>query len=343
VLPGLRRFVPLSLVLAGLALSTGCDPAGASGTGGSGGTGESGGSGGSAGAEGGAAPVCGGIQPSVISSEDFPDDCAGLDSEQALACAEKRFWLVLREDYAGRAPFYDVLTGLIDQLQPEIAPEKAADLWFRKGQLAMILALEHADQAKIFDVEPAFDEALALYPGHPIVPTWRDTMRIAIAVVTKDYVLLQELFDQALANVELCPLGNIPSLTGTTIGAPLSTGIPQKTVELAKSWKCEGVAWCTENTWKGPYVVAGMRYHMGEAFARVGDKQSALEYFQSAAAAPGFDTWPFAAFVQDKIDNIDAFLGEYAALGQDGSAFDLSYANSSFGCRFCHGVNAATP
>lgn len=327
-----------SLLLASLLLLAACGDSNAADTAGSGGgaaatTGGEGGNGG-----GGAAPACGGLTGSVISSKDFPADCGGLDEADALACGEKRFWLVLREDYAQRGAIYGVLSELITAWEGKADPKEVANLYFRRGQLALAMSLEDGDQQKVFQIEPDFDKALQLYPEHPVVPTWRDTIEIAFAVITKDNVKLKALFEKSLENVELCPLGNIPSLTGTTIGAPLSTGIPQKTLELAKSWKCEGVTWCTDNTWKGPYAVAGMRYHMGEAFARMGQKDEALAYFNSATEAPDFAAWPYAGFVQDKITNIDAFLGEFAALGQEGSAFDKMYSNSNFGCKFCHGV-----
>src|SRR5688572_16014580 len=80
------------------------------GSGGSGGAATgSGGSGGATTGSGGAAPVCGGLESSVISSKDFPADCGGLDEADSYACAEKRFWLVLREDYAERGAVFDVL------------------------------------------------------------------------------------------------------------------------------------------------------------------------------------------------------------------------------------------
>ncbi|MEZ4231803.1 MAG: hypothetical protein R3B89_21690 [Polyangiaceae bacterium] len=316
---------------------------GGAGTSGSGGEAAVGGagSGGSSGATGGsagAAMQCGGIEGAVISHDSYPADCAGLDEETSYLCAEQRFWYTLRADYDQRPQAYATLSALIERFEPEGDQQAVANLYFRRGQMAMAMAMENADMDKVLTVEPDFDKALELWPAHPIVPTWRDTMRIAIAVVTKDYVAAQKLFDEALKNVELCPLGNIPSLTGTTIGLPLDTGIPQETVKLAESWVCEGVEWCEHNTWKAPYAVAGMRYHMGEGFARVGRKEEALAYFQSAQQAPDYESWPYKDFVDSRVENIDAFIQEFADIGESEPVFDRVYANSDFGCKFCHGT-----
>lgn len=309
--------------------------------GGSGGT--SGGAAGSSGAggvsgSGGAGLQCGNIEGAVISHDSYPSNCAGLDEATSYLCAEQRFWYTLRGDYDQRPEAYQTFSELISRYEPSGDPKGVANLYFRRGQLAMALAMENADMNKVLTVEPDFDKALELWPEHPIVPTWRDTMRIAIAVVTKDYVAAERLFEEALENVELCPLGNIPSLTGTTIGLPLDTGIPQATVELAESWVCEGVEWCENNTWKAPYAVAGMRYHMGEGFARVGRKQEALAYFESAQQAPDYDKWPYKDFVDNRVENIDAFIQEFADIGESEPVFDRVYANSEFGCKFCHGT-----
>ncbi len=349
--PALISACALALGFAVACGSDGTDNSGTAGTNSVGGssasggtTGAMGGSGGdavggsSAGGTGGAAMQCGGIQGAVISHDDYPADCSGLDEATSYLCAEQRFWYTLRADYDQRPQAYEVLSELIARFEPAGDKQAVANLYFRRGQLAMALAMENADMNKVLTVEPDFDKALELWPEHPIVPTWRDTMRIAIAVVTKDYVAAEKLFDAALLNVELCPLGNIPSLTGTTIGLPLDTGIPQETVKLAESWVCEGVEWCEHNTWKAPYAVAGMRYHMGEGFARVGRKEEALAYFESARQAPDYDVWPYKDFVDSRVENIDAFIQEFADIGESEPVFDRVYANSDFGCKFCHGT-----
>jgi hypothetical protein len=295
------------------------------------------GEGSNAGANGDAA-VCGGLTGSVLSSKDFAPDCRGLSDADTLDCIEKRFWIVLREDYDARPAVYALIGDIIERTRGEADPKDVANLYFRRGQLAMAIALEQKDQTKIFTVMPDFDEALALYPEHPVIPTWKDTLEIAFAAIVKDHVKLAEAFDKALANVPACPLGNIPSLTGTTIGVPLSTGIPQKTIELAETWKCEGVEWCEANTWKAPYAAAGMRYHFAEAYVRMGMKERAVSYLDAARAAPDYDRWPMKPFVEDKIENLDAFIGTFTSLAPEESAFDKVYANSDKGCVFCHGV-----
>ncbi len=280
--------------------------------------------------------VCGGLQEIALTIQDYPAKCEGLAPADAFACGEQTYWMAMRQDFAGRPAAYDTLTALIDALEPTADPKEVAKLYFRRGQLAMLLAIEDGDVAKILEVDPNFDKVLALDPSHPMVSTWRDTMDLALAEIQQDPVALQKAFSKALDHVALCPLGNVLSLSGTTIGLPLSSGIPQQTFEMVKTWKCEGVTWCTENTWKAPYARPGLEYHFGEIYARMGDKDTALAFFEKALAAPGGDDWPWRTMAADNIANIDAFLGKFAALGQDGSAFNMVYANQNFGCKFCH-------
>jgi hypothetical protein len=284
------------------------------------------------------APVCAGLVGSTIVDADFSPACEGLAPPDVFDCAEKRFWIALRSDYEGRPAAYAMLGDVIARTRSAGDPKAVANLYFRRGQLAMAMALEQKDSRKVFTVVPDFDEALALDPKHPVIPVWKDTLDMAFAALTKDGVKLAEVFERALANVPACPLGNIPSLTGTSIGAPLSSGIPQKTIALAETWKCEGVTWCTENTWKAPYAVAGMRYHFAEAYVRMGMKDRARTYLDAARAAPGYDAWPQKAFVEDKIANLDAFIASFTALGADEYVFDKVYANGDKGCVFCHGA-----
>jgi tetratricopeptide (TPR) repeat protein len=287
--------------------------------------------------------VCGGLQEIVIEIKDYPAGCAGLAAAEAFACAEQTYWIAMRQDFAGRPAAYDTLTAIIQKFEPTEDPVEVAKLYFRRGQLAMLLAVEDGDTAKILQVDPNFDKALELDPSHPMVGTWRDTMDLALAEIQQDPAALQKAFSKALDHVALCPLGNVLSLSGTTIGLPLSSGIPQQTFELVKGWKCEGVVWCTDNTWKAPYARPGLEYHFGEIYGRMGDKDTALAFFNKALAAPGSADWPWRSMAEDNVANIDAYLGKFAALGQDGSAFTMVYANQNFGCKFCHAAPGVTP
>jgi tetratricopeptide (TPR) repeat protein len=282
---------------------------------------------------------CGGLKGTPVSQQTFPEQCNGLSEQDSLACVEQRFWYAFRDSYENRPQVYELMGKTIDEWQTKADPKMIATLYFRRGQLGMAMALENNDDGKILKVKPDFEKALEFDPQHPIAPTWLDTMDMAFAMIAKDWVKAQELFDKALKNIDLCPVGNIPSLTGTTIGLPLSTGIPQQTIVLADKWVCEGVDWCTENTWKAPYAVAGMRYHIGESYVRVGQKEKALAYFKSATEAPDYKQWPYASFVDDKIKNIDDFIDSFKKMGDEEPVFNMVYANSEFGCKFCHGTH----
>lgn len=279
---------------------------------------------------------CGSLTETAIELKDYPAGCAGLAQAEALACAEQTFWLAFRHDFAERPAAYDVLTAVIGAWEGTAADVDMAKLYFRRGQMAMTLAIEDGQTAKVFDVNPDFEKTLALDPAHPLAATWMDTMNIALAAVTDDEALLQQSFDSVFENVATCPLGNVLALSGITIGLPLSSGYPQKTFELVKSWKCEGAPWCTTNTWKAAYARPGLGYHFAEIYARMGDKETALAFFDEALSAPGADTWPYRSMAEDNVANIDAYMDKFAALGQDGSAFLMVYANQNYGCKFCH-------
>jgi hypothetical protein len=320
--------VVTALALAACSGSSGETP----GTGGAGGAPTSS----TGGAGGGAYGQCGGLMETTVELHDYPAGCAGLAQADALACAEQAFWLAFRHDFTQRQAAYDVLTTTIGAWEGKAPNADVAKLYFRRGQMAMVLAIEEGQTAMVLKVNPDFQKVLDLDPAHPLAATWMDTMNIALAAVTQDDAALQKAFDVAFDHVASCPLGNVLALSGTTIGLPLSTGYPQKTFELVKSWKCEGAPWCTANTWKAPFARPGLGYHFAEIYARMGDKMTALSFFDQALKAPDADKWPYRSMAEDNVANIDAYMGKFAALGQDGSGFNIVYANQNYGCKFCH-------
>ncbi|MCP4806269.1 MAG: hypothetical protein GY913_05730 [Proteobacteria bacterium] len=276
---------------------------------------------------------------SVDSQVAWTEDCLGLDEATAFACVEEVFWDALMHDVEldQRELAYDRISGVIDA-----HPEPADTLGlgrrhFQRGQLAMALAIENGAQAYIGTVIPDIDRAMELDPDNPIIPTWKDSMLIAGAHLLGNDAELEQALEQAWENVELFPVGNVLSISGTTIGLPLSTGAPQKTVELLDEWECpldRGFAMCEGNTDRAPWSEPGLAFHFGEAYARVGRLETAQEYMDASVAAG--EGWPQLATAQAAADDIEGFAAKFEALGEDGSGFDIVYANSSVGCQFCH-------
>jgi tetratricopeptide (TPR) repeat protein len=268
--------------------------------------------------------------------EQYDASCEELPAPEVYTCAEQEFWDVLRTDHEERLEVWESMGRLAQQLESDPDHEARARLHFQRGQLAMALALENGHDDLIFQIVPEFDAALALTPDDPIIPVWKDSMEVAFANVLQDEVALVEAADRAWKHVADFPLGNVLSISGTTIGTPLRTGIPQKTIELLDGWECEGVPWCEDNTWTAPFAVPGLNYHFAEAYARVGDRQRTLEYLEAARSSPDYDVWPYRHVVEDASADVDALLARFAAYGDDESPFDVMYANQSYGCVFCH-------
>jgi len=82
--------------------------------------------------------------------------------------------------------------------------------------------------------------------------------------------------------------------------------------------------------------------HFAEAYARVGDRAKAATYLDQAAASPDYGAWPYRSVVDGARADLDAFLAKFSSLGQDGSAFDIVYANQPSGCVFCHASGPAS-
>ena len=131
-------------------------------------------------------------------------------------------------------------------------------------------------------------------------------------------------------------MGNTLSISGTTIGLPLSTGAPQHTIELLDAWVCEDAPMCDGNTDRAPFGRPGLAFHFGEAYARVGRLDTAQAYMEQALTEEDADLWPYRFMAEEAALDIDGYAQKFADLGEEGSAFNLVYANSEVGCQFCH-------
>jgi len=275
-----------------------------------------------------------------VPEAEWPEDCAGLDVSEAQACGEEVFWTALQtaRSTPERIAAYELIGALIAEHEgdPPADPEQVARLYFQHGQLAMALGIENEETRYIMEVIPDIERAIELDPANTIMPTWKDTMEIAFAHIMSDDVALEASLASAWENVALNPLGNVLSVSGTTIGLPLETGAPHKTIALMDEWVCEGVDFCDQNTPTAPFARPGLEYHFGEAYARVGELDTAQAYMEASLQAPGADDWPYRDIAADAAEDIEAFAQPFADLGEDGSAFNMVYANQTYGCAFCH-------
>ena len=270
------------------------------------------------------------------------EDCRGLDETDAYACSEARFWVAFQHERDQRLPVYAMFGDVLEEHapgDPALSAERG-NVFFRRGQLGMAIALEEhvgGDAITyIAQVGPDFDEAEVLDPDNFILVSWKASMAIAVAHVTGDNDEAVRLYDEAEARIAADPLGNVPSISGTAIGLPLATGVPQRVIAAIDAWTCTGADFCERNTEHAPWALPGMAFHWADHYARVGDRDTTVAYLEASKAAEGFDEWPWRNLVDDALADPDAYLANFAERGDEGSAFDLVYANQDYGCVICH-------
>jgi hypothetical protein len=278
-------------------------------------------------------------------ARDYPDDCRGLAEPDAYACVEQRYWEVFQVEHDRRMDAHAMMGAVLEEhgddalARPAALREQRANVYFRRGQLAMAIAIEQRPSNAIHfigSVLPDFQRVEALHPEQFIVVSWRASMEIALAHVQGDDVSAVRYFDEAVAEIEASPLGNVPSISGTAIGLPLSTGVPQRLMAIIDEWECSGADFCARNTEHAPWAMPGMAYHWAEHYARVGNRETAVQWLERSVAAEGYDRWPYRGIVETARGDVDGWIGQFTALGDEGSAFNLMYANSEVGCVFCH-------
>lgn len=262
----------------------------------------------------------------------YPADCAGLGATDTAACAEARYWDAQLDHKEMRGPAYDLLTSLIR------ANPTMARLYFLRGTLAMTLALEDARGDLVTAIRPDLAKAQALDPSDARYPPWTDSMSLVLTFLANDTAAFAEAQQTAIEHVALDPTANILTLAGTMSGFPMRTGLPTKAVELLDAWSCDAAnrAWCAHDTARAPFSQPGLAYMFGDAYARVGDRAHAKEWFDRALMAEGADAWPYRDIAERAARDVDSILAKYSALGADGSAMSLVAGNTTYGCSMCH-------
>lgn len=269
-----------------------------------------------------------------------PADCASLGGAEKFACAEAWVWATLQDRLDARPQAHDILSAVIDAADPATEANELARMLAYRGQLGLAVTLENDDPRFVAEVVPDFERAAELAPENLNLPLWKDTMDIAFAALGGGRAGLVAAAERAFDHVEAgaggCAYVNTITLAGTTIGLPMDTGIPERTVELLGTQVCSDLSFCTANTWRAPYARPGLAYQLGEAYARVGDAEQARVHFSAALSEPGADTWAYRDMARDTLDNLDAVIAEYQAVPPDRGVFDSVSGNSRFGCILCH-------
>ncbi len=281
------------------------------------------------------------VEPAPAAAPVYPADCRGLAEGATFDCTEQRFWTAFQQPAI--EPRRDSEAMLMRTVAAFPAPTNKVGMSrvrFRLGQIRLAMALENGQSDFMLKASELiigeFDKAMELDPSNGIIAPWKDTMDMAIFAVLGDWDAAVPLAERGFENVAKSPMGNTLSLSGTTIGFPLSTKVPQRTVALLDVWKCEGPDFCKQNTAHSPWARPGLAFHFAEAYARVGNREKAKQYLDEALAAAGAKEWPYRNVAEAASKDLDGFLGKFAARGEDKGAFDIAYANQPWGCLFCH-------
>lgn len=270
-----------------------------------------------------------------------PKALAHTSPELLFSCAEEEFWHGLSDGRLSvRRATEEKLSAIIRLTAKEDAVQKKGRLAGLRAYLRLAMALENGrlEHMLFGGMERDFQAAMRGDPENKVYKTFYDTIVIAKAAMMGRWEQAVGLADPAFDALSEFPT-NILSLSGTTIGFPLATGIPEKTIAFMEEWVCPSAEkeFCTQNTEKAPYARAGLSFHFAEAYARIGDREKTLAYLKAAQAAPGYADWEYRALVEAPLADLDRYMDYWASFGEKGSAFDKVYANQNYGCVMCHG------
>lgn len=266
---------------------------------------------------------------------------AGRSEETIYQCADQAFWQGFSDGRADARQQADRrLSEALPLLENWDDQKRLARMHFLRGALRLAMALENGKlKYAIFNktyVEPDMVRASELDPEGIAGPAFLQALDIANAANFKRWNQATALASNAVNGAYHTGIGTAFALGGTVIGFPMNTGMPQATVKMMEDVPCD-VYFCTENTQKAPYALAGLAFQQAEGYARVGDKAHMLEWLNQSRSAPNYEDWYFKYIVDGIEADPDAFLQKFAQYGDKGSPFMEVYANSNFGCVFCHG------
>ncbi len=270
-----------------------------------------------------------------------PKPLAKQPAQVLYSCAEQEFWHGLSDgSFEVRQSVEKHLTSILSLTAADKDRVKQGRMAGLRAYLRLALALENGriEHVLLGGMERDFLKAMANDRANTTYKTFYDTIIIAKSAMMGDWTKAVKVSGPAFDVLAVDPI-NILSLSGTTIGFPLNTGVPQRTIAMMDAWVCpaEEKDFCTQNTQKAPFARPGLSFHFAEAYARVGDRAKTLAYLLAAQEAPGFEKWQHKELVEKPLADLDSYMAYWANFGEDGSAFDKVYANQPFGCVMCHG------
>ena len=280
--------------------------------------------------------------PSTRWDGSYPAGCAGTSGEHAFACSEQLFWEVLQFDLDGRADALVALRALADRVEEEggLTATQLGRLFLRIGQLAVLIVTEDGDPGSGALLQSYLERAREADPDNLMIESWYYTVLINAAVVLGQDP--EVYLDEMWALYERAPAAVTAAVMGVALSMPVDSGWPAIAVELV-----EGIdpldcgEWCAWEFHRAPYGPPGQLLSYAEVYARVGDRDNALRYLELTRESRYYDEWPMKPRVEELYGDVDTWLGDVAARGDDQTVTDLTLGASDQACRFCHGARPA--
>ncbi|HYX33660.1 MAG TPA: hypothetical protein VE954_11140 [Oligoflexus sp.] len=264
-----------------------------------------------------------------------------VSEDLLFTCAEHEFWHAFSDGrLKPRKEAETILADIMKLTQKSTEGAKRGRLLALRGYLRLSMALENAklEYLLLGGMENDFKAAKKLDTENKTYDTFLDTIIMAKSAAFGDWKKATALALPAFEILKDHPT-NILALSGTTIGFPMNSGLPQKTIEFLSTWTCpDDIAdFCYDNTQHAPFARPGLSFHFAEAYARMGDRAKTIEYLEKAKQAPAYDAWQYKHLVEKPLADMDTYMAYWNAFGPADSAFDKVYANQNFGCVMCHG------
>jgi hypothetical protein len=162
--------------------------------------------------------------------------------EYLFLCAEQEFWYGFSDGRLKVRQEVEAVLGKIMSLTNDSTDgPKRGRLFALRGYLRLAMALENAKmEYMIFgSLEKDFQDAKKLDTEDKVYDTFLDTIVMAKAAAFGNWKKATELALPAFDILKDQPT-NILALSGTTIGFPMDTGLPQKTIKFLDEWTCPG-------------------------------------------------------------------------------------------------------
>jgi hypothetical protein len=117
----------------------------------------------------------------------------------------------------------------------------------------------------------------------------------------------------------------------------LDSGLPNTAVQLVENIDLAACGmWCGWEFHRAPFAMTGQYFSYAEVEARVGNKDRAREFLDMARATPLYAQWPLHDEAEAAANDLDAFVGKFAARGSSESVSDLMISGTTHACMVCH-------